>query len=376
VAVLALLLAVPTLATAGPTSSRTRKAALRSRLSRVSSRIRATRTELSQAKRSEAAIAAELDSVRAHLNDTRRRLAAARSRLAHTRAVQEQAARALIRSQQRLQEGENRLGERLAANWRQGPVRYASVVLGARTMAEMVTRAQLVRAIVRYDATLIAQIQADREAVLAWKHQVDLRAQQAVAVQREFEAQQAEEARALVQQKAVLAEARARRAEIEDDLAALEEDSQSIATRLRALEATAAGQARFRVRFTGRFAEPVSGPIVSGFGMRFHPILHRARLHAGVDFGVGYGTPIGAAAAGVVVYSGTMRGYGNVIVIDHGGGLSTLYAHCSALLVGDGVSVAQGQIIARVGATGLATGPHLHFEVRRGGSPVDPRGAL
>ncbi|MBC8101256.1 MAG: M23 family metallopeptidase [Cytophagales bacterium] len=110
--------------------------------------------------------------------------------------------------------------------------------------------------------------------------------------------------------------------------------------------------------------------------MRFHPILHYSRLHAGVDFGAGTGTRIQAAGGGVVVFSGTMQGYGNVVVVDHGGGITTLYAHCSARLVREGENVARGQTIARVGSTGLATGPHLHFEVRKNGAPINPQGAF
>ena len=114
---------------------------------------------------------------------------------------------------------------------------------------------------------------------------------------------------------------------------------------------------------------PVSGPVVSPFGMRW------GRLHAGIDIGVGYGTPIHASASGTVIFAGWMGGYGNFVIIDHGGGLSTGYAHQSSIAVGGG-SVSQGQVIGYVGCTGHCFGPHLHFEVRINGTPVDPLGYL
>jgi len=115
---------------------------------------------------------------------------------------------------------------------------------------------------------------------------------------------------------------------------------------------------------------PVNGPVVSGFGMRW------GRMHEGIDIGVGYGTPIHAAASGTVVFSGWMSGYGNFVIIDHGGGMATAYGHQSAIAVGNGQSVSQGQVIGYVGCTGHCFGPHLHFEVRINGSPVDPLGYL
>jgi murein DD-endopeptidase MepM/ murein hydrolase activator NlpD len=114
---------------------------------------------------------------------------------------------------------------------------------------------------------------------------------------------------------------------------------------------------------------PVSGPVVSPFGMRW------GRLHAGIDIGAGYGTPIHASASGTVIFAGWMGGYGNFVIIDHGGGLSTGYAHQSSVAVGGG-SVSQGQVIGYVGCTGHCFGPHLHFEVRINGTPVDPLGYL
>jgi murein DD-endopeptidase MepM/ murein hydrolase activator NlpD len=115
---------------------------------------------------------------------------------------------------------------------------------------------------------------------------------------------------------------------------------------------------------------PVNGPVTSPFGYRW------GRLHAGIDIGVPYGTPIHAAAAGRVVIAGWVGGYGNYTCIDHGGGLATCYAHQSSFAVGVGASVSQGQVIGYVGNTGHSFGPHLHFEVRINGTPVDPLGYL
>ncbi|MBA3717951.1 MAG: M23 family metallopeptidase [Actinobacteria bacterium] len=119
---------------------------------------------------------------------------------------------------------------------------------------------------------------------------------------------------------------------------------------------------------------PVNGPVTSSFGYRCLEGL--CRMHEGIDIGVGYGTPIHAAASGTVIYAGEDSGYGNLIVVDHGGGLATAYAHQSSFAVGSGAQVSQGQVIGYVGCTGRCFGPHLHFEVRVNGSAVDPLGYL
>ncbi len=120
----------------------------------------------------------------------------------------------------------------------------------------------------------------------------------------------------------------------------------------------------------GQLGWPVAGPVTSGFGSRW------GRMHEGIDIGVGSGTPVHAAAAGTVIYAGWMSGYGNIVVIDHGNGLSTAYGHNSALVVAQGASVGMGVVIALSGSTGHSTGPHVHFEVRVNGAPVDPLGYL
>ncbi len=126
---------------------------------------------------------------------------------------------------------------------------------------------------------------------------------------------------------------------------------------------------------SGRFSSPVPGAVMtSRFGWRVHPIFGTGRMHTGIDFGVGAGTPIRAADHGVVLDATWMGGYGKAVMIDHGQGIVTLYAHTSAYYVRPGQQVRKGQIIAAVGSTGYSTGPHLHLEVRKNGTPVDPLG--
>jgi murein DD-endopeptidase MepM/ murein hydrolase activator NlpD len=140
--------------------------------------------------------------------------------------------------------------------------------------------------------------------------------------------------------------------------------------RIRGQLAAAQGGATDTVPSSRGLIWPVSGPVTSPFGYRW------GRLHAGIDIGVPYGTPIHAAASGRVVLAGWTGGYGNYTCIDHGGGLATCYGHQSSYTVSSGAQVAQGQVIGYVGNTGHSFGAHLHFEVRINGTPVDPLGYL
>lgn len=154
-------------------------------------------------------------------------------------------------------------------------------------------------------------------------------------------------------------------AAFEDHMAGLEAESARIEAEIRAAQA-AGGTS------PGALGWPVAGSVTSPFGYRTHPILGTTRLHAGIDIGAASGSPISAAESGRVILAGPSGGYGNAVVIDHGGGLSTLYAHQSSIAVAAGQQVARGDLVGYVGCTGLCTGAHLHFETRENGSPVDP----
>ncbi len=152
------------------------------------------------------------------------------------------------------------------------------------------------------------------------------------------------------------------------EIDALQQASQALGDQIRAAQARSSGPTQ--TPSTAGLVWPVQGPITSPFGWRW------GRMHEGIDIGVGTGTPIHAAAAGTVIYCGWESGYGNLVVLDHGGNLATAYGHQSSIAVACGQHVDQGQVIGYVGCTGHCTGPHLHFEVRVGGNPVDPLGYL
>jgi murein DD-endopeptidase MepM/ murein hydrolase activator NlpD len=124
---------------------------------------------------------------------------------------------------------------------------------------------------------------------------------------------------------------------------------------------------------SGELARPTNGRITSNYGMRRHPILRYKRMHSGLDFGGGYGAPIYAVTDGTVTYSGRKGGFGNYVKLQHSGGLASGYAHMSRIAVRNGRRVRKGQIIGYIGSTGLSTGPHLHYELYRGGRTINPR---
>jgi murein DD-endopeptidase MepM/ murein hydrolase activator NlpD len=166
-------------------------------------------------------------------------------------------------------------------------------------------------------------------------------------------------------QRSLLAEYDAQIEEIEGEIASLEKEQASI-KKLIAQQAKALGSA------PGTLARPVPGAISSGFGPRIHPIHGYSLMHNGIDMNGGSGQAIVSAASGTVIFASVKGGYGNTIMVDHGGGMVTLYAHQSKFAVSAGQSVKRGQTIGYVGSTGVSTGPHLHFEVRIGGNPVNP----
>jgi murein DD-endopeptidase MepM/ murein hydrolase activator NlpD len=280
-----------------------------------------------------------------------------------------------------------RLNLRLVAIYKQNEPTTVDVILAARSFTDVIDQLDYLGAIAAQDKSVAEQ-------VATAKHQIAVQRKRTKKIRRGVQ-QEATVIHARVTQAAILrgellssqsnlAGARSSksralvitRKQVQDEIResqALAAASAQLAAKLRAGETqaggVAAGSSGGPPAGTG-FIWPVTGPITSPFGMRW------GTLHPGIDIGVPTGTPIHAAGSGTVVWCGWMSGYGNLVMIDHHNGLATLYGHQSRIAASCNEQVSQGQVIGYVGCTGFCTGPHLHFEVRLNGTPVDPLGYL
>ena len=271
--------------------------------------------------------------------------------------------------------------------YKQGSLTSMGSVLTSGTPREALERTALVDVVNRADQRVVEQVTITATAITAQRKQlkVEQEALQRVAAQQREIAAEAEELRdtralelAATRQRVVSLQGQESHLQAESrELAALArraEQAAAAAASRAAAEAAAAAPAApassaAPVSSSG-WSWPASGPVTSGFGYRW------GRMHEGIDIGAPDRSAIYAATSGTVSYAGPMGGYGNLVLVDHGGGVVTAYAHQSSILVGVGTSVAAGQQIGLVGSTGNSTGPHLHFEVRVGGSPQDPMAYL
>lgn len=284
----------------------------------------------------------------------------------------------------RLRRQENALERRAVETYKAGPASSVDGLLSAETFAELVDRYAYYQATLEADARLVEEISTLKAKTEIKRDEVEEKKNEIASQQLALEEDRAELASVRYQRASVLeekesvisakqtalAEAEQREATLEEWLDQYEADS----ARLQAILAggSVAPITGRPPSGSGEFQWPANGSVTSPFGYRVHPIFGDTRLHSGIDIGAAYGSPVWAAEAGVVSYVGGMSGYGNVVAIDHGGGIATTYNHLSAFSVSRGQSVDAGQQVGSVGCTGYCTGPHLHFEVRVNGSPVDP----
>lgn len=325
-----------------------------------------------------AAIKADLDAANAELARIRGEQVKLNAQIAQTEAELQKAINDLHARQAIL-------AKRVRAIYMHGQLNYLDVIVGANSFSDFANRLELLKRVIHSDFSLILEIQEKQRAIEAKKAQLDAEKEQLNALEAQAQKTQEEIAAKHAEQQKVLDEAKQHKAaaeQMERELQAASADVQErIQQRIREREAAAAASGGDSgsydyVQGTGQLSWPVSGPITSPFGYRIHPIFGTQIYHSGIDIGVPEGTPVHAADSGTVIEADWIGGYGNAVIIDHGNGLQTLYGHNSSLAVGAGQSVSKGQVIAYAGQTGYATGPHVHFEVRVNGSPVDPMGYL
>ena len=280
----------------------------------------------------------------------------------------------LATTEKKLAERSLILNTRIRDIYQNGQLSYLDVLLGANDFGDLTTRIDILKRIINKDLELILKVKAERELVLQTKAALDNdRASILVLKQTIEEKKNAIEA-SKKERERVLDAAVSERNASEQAYRELAEASQRIERMIRDRQTSSN---RGPSGGTGSMMWPTAvTQITSPFGWRTHPVFGSQRFHSGIDIGADYGDTVAAADGGVVILSEWMGGYGKAVIIEHGNGISTLYGHNSELLVSEGQRVRKGEAIARVGSTGYSTGPHLHFEVRQDGSPVNPMSYL
>ena len=336
-------------------------------LDQVNQKIEQERAQLAQKEKQKQAVTQQLYQVDQGLAQTRDELDTLNGNQILLQTRINNAQQDLQKTQASLDGRTGIFDQRLRDIYIDGNVSYLDVLFKATSLDDFLTRFDLLQRIAEQDISLMQQITAMRDKIA--RNKQDLVGQQAqlAVVQQQTLAKQATFTASSQQKKQLVSQIQAQMGILQhnvDEDAAYSQQLTQIIQELTNKNGPAQG--------TGRFIWPVRGPITSPFGMRINPVTHIYSGHTGIDIGVPYGTPIAAADGGTVIFASWNVAYGNMTVIDHGGGFSTMYAHQSKQLVAVGDRVTQGQIIGYIGTTGWSTGPHLHFEIRVNGVPVNP----
>lgn len=369
---LALLLAVLVVGSAVPVEARPSASDLRRDIRNNRKHIKKVKKLLDEANRREKELAIKLADTRTRKAKAEKDLAGTQTSLSAAEEKLRQLKMRMRTTSLRLLRAQTALEKRLRAIYMQGEVSYMAVLLQSDDFTDFLNHADYLQRIVSTDAQLINAVKKHRKDVAIQK----AAARETVVQLAQLKAQKKGRLDAIMRLKHaqydLYKRLKAHQKKLSGRVKEIEHISSKKEAKLRYLIRSRYSPSRPIPASAGAYIYPVNGPITSGFGYRVHPIRGTTRFHSGLDFGVGYGVPILSADNGVVIHSGWYGGYGNTVIVDHGGGYSTLYAHASSLHVRRGDTVLQGQMVSKVGSTGMSTGPHLHFEVRYHGSPVNP----
>jgi murein DD-endopeptidase MepM/ murein hydrolase activator NlpD len=337
-------------------------------------RKRATVTEQrDRIHRQETAAQTKLGGIQTHIKATNAQISTNEQKLKAASQRLTQLQGALAKVEAGYQQRQFATIARLKFLQRQQHIQGWAILLQSQNLNDFLDRRYQLQRVYKGDRQTLAalkvqseKIEKNRRAVSSQKNTVVLLTQELLAQKSEFQAQ------ANVQ-KSNIDRLKQDRGALEAAEEQLSRDSDNIAALIQQrMNEQARSHIAAVIPSTGLMGYPCNGPITSPFGDRMHPILGYVRFHAGLDFGADYGSPIFAAQSGTVILAGWYSGYGQAVIIDHGNGTTTLYGHTSDLYVSEGDTVQRGQAIATIGSSGLSTGPHLHFEVRVSGEPVNP----
>ena len=352
-------------------------ASLSTQLENAKNQKRAAQQELSESQNKKKTAESDKAKLDSEINGLNQQISAVSAELDRTAALLSQKETELAQAQEECEKQFDSFKNRARIMYENGPSTYIEILFSSGSFSEFMSSIEIIKNLLDYDNRILEERKAAREEIAAQKTEIETikndqetRRQTLSQMQSTLETKRAS-------QSAVISQLESReetvRRQVEEQVAE-EARIQSLINQALAAQKTSAQSASASVSGTGTMQWPCPSTkrLTSRFATRQHPIDGVTKMHNGIDIAGGYGADIIAADSGTVLFSGNSSSYGKYIVISHGGGLTTLYAHCSQLLVSAGATVSRGQTIAKVGSTGKSTGPHLHFEVSLNGSRQDP----
>lgn len=270
------------------------------------------------------------------------------------------------------------LSSRVVSLYKFGSVSQYKLLFSARNVQEAMSMSYLLGRVAKADSELIGEVRERKRSLEESKEELQRQKQDLLTNKKDLESERKKLLQAQSQQKKLISDIRQQKSLHEKATAELAASQRELQEKIKSLIAEKRRRAAVSSSRTalvapkGKLLWPVRGSINDRYGTRVHPVFKTKTVHTGIDIGAAHGTPVKAAARGEVLFTGWLKGYGQVIILDHGGDMTTVYAHLSAINVREGQVVNQGAVIGRVGSTGVATGPHLHFEVRINANAVDP----
>lgn len=340
----------------------------RQRLQDINQEITARQATMEGVKQQERSIMSQIQSLDQNIKTVQDSINALNAEIRQLEAAITKTQAAIKAEEEELDKQVDILGERLVYVYEKGgQASYLEVLLASTDIKDFLTRYDMLKYIVQGDVDLIDSINQKRRELEVKKDDLTVKQNRLLLSREGQESNRYTLAAQQSDKKVLLGEVEKEKAALQRALSELEAASHEVEALIR--RAQSGDQLG-----TGIFTWPTPGysSITSDYGMRYHPILKEYRMHTGIDIGAPSGVSIKAADSGTVIFAGWMGAYGQAVIVDHGGGLSTLYGHMSTIGASSGQAVEKGQSIGKVGSTGWSTGPHLHFEVRNNGTPVNP----
>lgn len=341
---------------------------LKKQQNKIDNEIKKKANEIKEIESQTKSVSKQIEDLDKKMDNASNELAKVEKELADLEINLEKTEFELKEAEEKIVDKQDVFNKRLRVMYKTGTVGYLEVLLSSSDIKDFLSRQDMIKAIAKHDTELITYMKEQRDIIDMKKLELQSQKDAVEASKVKLEVRKRDLAKASRDKEDFLGK-------LEKDKKAYEKEYDKLNDYAKEIESKIVKLQKNTGPYSGGIMEwpvPVYKRVSSLYGYRIHPVLNIKKLHTGIDIAANTGEKVVAASAGTVIYSGTLGGYGKTIMIDHGGGIVTLYGHNSSLVVSEGKDVKRGDTIAKIGSTGVSTGPHCHFEVRKNGAYQDP----